>query len=172
MELTKFGTLVTKENTYLFPSIRGSNISRGCTKILEIPEGRVGKFWGQFWKIQRGGGLYFKSLLWRGMDIFWNHTLHCGLIFGYLVIYIIIIKLLKLITFSLYYYLFWYYYKFHYRVMQSIFLLMCRGRSQYNKMALFHEFYSKLYELRSLAPNVPVVAFDFNCDKTDQRHSF
>ena len=42
--------------------------------------------------------------------------------------------------------------------MQSIFLLMCRGTSQDNKMAAFCESYSKLYELRSLAPNVPVVA--------------
>ena len=29
----------------------------------------------RFWKIQRGGGSYEKSLLWGvGMDIFWNHT--------------------------------------------------------------------------------------------------
>ena len=62
MKLTKFGILVTKKTTYLFPSIRDSNISRGCTKILENPEGR---------------GLYGKSLPWGGgMEIFWNHTLH------------------------------------------------------------------------------------------------
>ena len=41
MKLTKFGTLVNK-TTYLFTSIRDSNISRDCAKILEI---------------QRGGGL-------------------------------------------------------------------------------------------------------------------
>ena len=117
--------------------------------ILENPEGR-----GVILQIPSVG------------DIFWNHTLHCGLIFDYLVIFIIIIiKLLKLIKFSLYCYLFWYYYKFHYRVMQSIFLLMCRGRSQYNKMALFHEFYSKLYELRTLTPNVPVVALTSTATK-------
>ena len=44
------------------------------------------------------------------------------------------------------------------RFMLSIFFLMCRGASQDNKMAAFRECYSKLYELRSLAPNVPMVA--------------
>ena len=38
MKLAKFGILVNK-TTYLFPSIRGSNISRGCGKNLEIPQG-------------------------------------------------------------------------------------------------------------------------------------
>ena len=38
MKLAKFGILVNK-TTYLFPSIRGSNISRGCGKDLEIPQG-------------------------------------------------------------------------------------------------------------------------------------
>ena len=56
MKLTKFGILVNK-TTSLFTSIRDSNISRGCAKILEIPEGRWGTFWGRFWKIQRGGGV-------------------------------------------------------------------------------------------------------------------
>ena len=41
MKLTKFGTLVNK-TTSLFISIRDSKISRGCAKILEIPEGRGG----------------------------------------------------------------------------------------------------------------------------------
>ena len=36
MKLTKFGTLVNK-TTYLFTSIRDSNISRGCAKILANP---------------------------------------------------------------------------------------------------------------------------------------
>ena len=90
MELTKFGILVTKKNTYLFPSIRGSNISRGCTKILEILEGRVGKFWGQFWKIQRGGGLYFKSLLW---GIFSGTTHYTVVLF--LIIWLFLLLLLN-----------------------------------------------------------------------------
>ena len=56
MKLTKFGILVNK-TTSLFTSIRKSNISRGCAKILEIPEGRGVNFGGRFWKIQRGGGV-------------------------------------------------------------------------------------------------------------------
>ena len=65
MTLTKCGTLVNK-TTYLFTSMRDSNNSRGCAKILEILEGRGGgvNFGGQFWKIQRGGGSYCKSLPW------------------------------------------------------------------------------------------------------------
>ena len=45
MKLTKFGILVNK-TTSLFTSIRDSKISRGCAKILEIVDGRGGKFWG------------------------------------------------------------------------------------------------------------------------------
>ena len=56
MKVTKFGILVNK-TTSLFTSIRESNISRGCAKILEIPEGRGVNFGGRFWKIQRGGGV-------------------------------------------------------------------------------------------------------------------
>ena len=40
------------KTTYFFTSIRDSNNSRGCVKILEIPEGREG---GTF------GGLFGKS---------------------------------------------------------------------------------------------------------------
>ena len=54
MKLTKFRILVNK-TTSLFTSIRESNISRACAKILEIPEGRGVNFGGRFWKIQRGG---------------------------------------------------------------------------------------------------------------------
>ena len=84
-----------------------------------------------------------------------------------IIIIIIIIKLLTLIKFSLYYYyhFYYYYYKFDYRLMQSFFLLMCRETSQDNKMAAFRESYSKLYELRSLAPNVPVVALTATATK-------
>ena len=56
MKLTKFGTLVNK-TTYLFTSIRDSNISRDCAKILEIQRGWANPF--------RGGG----------MDIFWNQKI-------------------------------------------------------------------------------------------------
>ena len=46
MKLTKFGTLVNK-TTYLFTSIRDSNIFRECAKILELPKGGGrGKIWG------------------------------------------------------------------------------------------------------------------------------
>ena len=60
MKLPKFGILMNK-TTYLFTSVK-SNISRGCVKILEIPEGsgraRGGvNFGGLFWKIQREGGI-------------------------------------------------------------------------------------------------------------------
>ena len=73
MKLTKFGILVN-ETTSLFTSIRDSKISRGCEKILEIPEGRGGvNFGGRFWKIQRGGGSYGKSLPW-GVWIFSGTT--------------------------------------------------------------------------------------------------
>ena len=77
MRLTKFGIVVNK-TTSLFTSIRDSKISRGCEKTLEIPEGSGGiNFGGQFWKIQRGGGSYGKSLLWGGgvwILFYWNHT--------------------------------------------------------------------------------------------------
>ena len=54
------------KTTYFFTSIRDSNNSRGCVKILEIPEGRKGgTFWGSLFGKSRGeGGLYSKSLLW------------------------------------------------------------------------------------------------------------
>ena len=49
MKLTKFGILVNK-TTSMFTSIRDSNISWGCAKILEIPEGSGGKFGDDFGK--------------------------------------------------------------------------------------------------------------------------
>ena len=54
------------KTTYFFNLIRDSNNSRGCVKILEIPEGREGgTFWGSFLENPDGrGGLYSKSLLW------------------------------------------------------------------------------------------------------------
>ena len=58
MKITKFGILVNK-TTSLFTSVRESNISRGCAKILETPEGEGGgvNFVGRFWKIQRERGV-------------------------------------------------------------------------------------------------------------------
>ena len=55
MKLTKFGILLNK-TTSLFTSIRDSNFSRGCAKILEIPEGRRGKFWGPILENSEGRG--------------------------------------------------------------------------------------------------------------------
>ena len=77
MRLTKFG-IVVKKTTSLFTSIRDSKISRGCEKTLEIPEGRGGgiNFGGQFWKIQRGGGSYGKSLPWGGGVWIFSRTTH------------------------------------------------------------------------------------------------
>ena len=40
----------------------------------------------------------------------------------------------------------------------TIYISLHRGISQDTKMAAFREAYSKLYELRSLAPNVPMIA--------------
>ena len=56
MKLPKFGILVNK-TVHLFTSIRDSNISKGCAKILEIPEGRGGKFWGLILKNPEGRGV-------------------------------------------------------------------------------------------------------------------
>ena len=56
MKLTKFGILVNK-TTSLFIWIRDSKISRGCAKMLEIPEGRGGgKFWGPILENPEGKG--------------------------------------------------------------------------------------------------------------------
>ena len=82
MKLTKFGILVNK-TTFLFTSIRDTNISRGCAKIMEIPEGSRGGGGGggilgaEFGK-SRGevkGGHTENPFRGGGMDIFWNHTL-------------------------------------------------------------------------------------------------
>ena len=48
MKLTKCGTLANK-TTYLFTSMRDSNNSRGCAKILEFLGGEVGGGGGKFW---------------------------------------------------------------------------------------------------------------------------
>ena len=73
MKLTKFGILVNK-TTSLFTSIRDSKISRGCAKILEIPEGRRGKFWGPILENPEGRGGHttnpFRGWGGGGMDIF------------------------------------------------------------------------------------------------------
>ena len=67
MKITKFGILVNK-TTSLFTSVRDSNISRGCVKILETPEGGGGNFVGRFWKIQweRGVIRQIPSVGWYG----------------------------------------------------------------------------------------------------------
>ena len=76
MKLTKFGILVN-ETTSLFTSIRDSKISRGCEKILEIPEGRGGgKFWGPILENPKGRGVIRQipsvGVVW---NIFWKHTI-------------------------------------------------------------------------------------------------
>ena len=64
MKLTKFGILVNKTYFFVHFNITDSKISRGCAKILEIPEGRGGgKFWGSILENPEGrGGSYGKSL--------------------------------------------------------------------------------------------------------------
>ena len=75
MKLTKFGILVRKTANF-FTSIRDGNISRGCIKILKILEGRGVNFWGRFWKIHRGEGIFTANpFCGGGMDIFCNYTL-------------------------------------------------------------------------------------------------
>ena len=83
MKLTKFGILVNK-TTSLFTSIRDSKISRGCAKILEIPEGRRGKFWGPILENPEGRGGHTANPFrgGGGMDIFWNHTIQTYQNFG------------------------------------------------------------------------------------------
>ena len=75
MKLPKFGILVNK-TSYLFTSIRDSNISRGCAKILEILEGRGGKSWEPILENPEGRrGHMAISFCGGGTNIFWNHTL-------------------------------------------------------------------------------------------------
>ena len=74
MKLTKFGILANK-TTFLFTSIRESNISRGCAKILEIPEGSGGRFWVPILeKFREEQGHTANPFRGGGMGIFWNHT--------------------------------------------------------------------------------------------------
>ena len=74
MKLTKFGILENK-TTSLFTSIRDC-IPGGCAKILEIPEGKRGKFWGPILENRGGrGGHTANHFRGGGMDIFWNHTI-------------------------------------------------------------------------------------------------
>ena len=56
MKLTKFGILQNKTTSLFTSIIRDSKISRGCAKILEIPEGRRGKFWGPILENPEGRG--------------------------------------------------------------------------------------------------------------------
>ena len=87
MKLTKFGILVNK-TTSLFTSIRDSKISRGCAKILEIPEGRGCKFWGPILENPEGRGGHTANPFRGGaMDIFWNHTLSWSCTYRSLTIY-------------------------------------------------------------------------------------
>ena len=76
MKITKFGILVNK-TTSLFTSVRESNISRGCAKILETAEGEGGgKFCGPILENPEGkGGHTANPFGGGGMDIFWNHTM-------------------------------------------------------------------------------------------------
>ena len=73
MKVAKFGIPVNK-TTYLFPSIRGSNISRWCGKILEIPQGMGVNLGCDFGKSRGKGGHMTNPFRRGGMDIFWNHT--------------------------------------------------------------------------------------------------
>ena len=74
MKLAKFGIPVNKP-TYLSPSIRGSNIFRGCGKKLEIPQGMGVNLGGVIFGKSRGRGGHTADPFRRGgMDNFWNHT--------------------------------------------------------------------------------------------------
>ena len=71
MTLTKCGTLVNK-TTYLFTSMRDSNNSRGCAKILEILEGRGGgKFWGPILENPEGRGVILQI---PSMGVVWTFS--------------------------------------------------------------------------------------------------
>ena len=71
--------------TSLFTSIRDSNISRVCVKILEIPEQRQVNFGGCFWKIWRGGGRVIRQiLLWGWYGYFLEpHNVHQKRYYGF-----------------------------------------------------------------------------------------
>ena len=73
MKLTKFGILVNK-TTSLFTSIRDSKISRGCAKILEIPEGMGGKFSGPILENLEGRGVHTANPFRGGVWIFSGTT--------------------------------------------------------------------------------------------------
>ena len=74
MKLTKCGTLVNK-TTNLFSSMRDSNNSRGCAKILEIWKGGGSILGANFGNPEGRGGHTANPFRESGMDIFWNHTM-------------------------------------------------------------------------------------------------
>ena len=64
-------------NSLFLVSTRNDNISRGCAKKMEFPEGRGGSILkGRFWKIQRGGGGHGQNPFRGGVWIF-SGTTHC-----------------------------------------------------------------------------------------------
>ena len=76
IKLTNFGILLNKTTSLFTSIIRNSKISRGCAKILEIPEGRGHKFWGPILENPEGRGVIRQIPSVGGdMDIFWNHTI-------------------------------------------------------------------------------------------------
>ena len=81
MKLTKFGILV-KKTTSFFTSIRDSKISRGCVKILEIPEGMGGvNFGGPILESSEGRGVHTANPFhWGGGGVWiFSGTTHCKL---------------------------------------------------------------------------------------------
>ena len=60
-------------------SIRDSKISRGCAKILEIPEGRWGgKFWGPILENPEGRGV-IRQILSVGVVWIFSGTTQCDI---------------------------------------------------------------------------------------------
>ena len=77
MKLPNLDRILVNKTSYLFTSIRDSNISRGCAKILEIPEGRGVNLGGggSIGKSRGEGGHMANPFRGDGMDIFWIHTM-------------------------------------------------------------------------------------------------
>ena len=81
MRLTKFGILVKKTTSFFTSIIRDSKISRGCVKILEIPEGRGGvNFGGPILENSGGRGVHTANTVHGGGGVWiFSGTTHCKL---------------------------------------------------------------------------------------------